>query len=383
MGSAMRRRTFALFRTVALPLALIYIFVDRQFRLLVRVTEIIPRHSSQKDQQISNPPSIHEKASHFQIFSAEQDVVINGAWFHDTCDGKENTELTDHIEKIPLMGTQNIPQWLKDLCPEIVEHFEMFPSFAEPYISVPPFNTTYEMTISTTLNAVLGVCTMKVAQQVAADIGEDFFIYAGSHLGAILHGQPMPWDDDFDSAIRFHARSKYIKACKKSKNVAPGVTLHCDGRQYGFMKVWLQGPTSVKTSPERFRHFFPFLDVFFLGENTTHVQELRGRQNKTMKVKYAHKKSFYYPTRSYYYGGIHVQGFAHHVYKTPICLMSAYSHRRLYVVPEFKGKNMRLDCCRLSKRLPFVYTYNNSSVVYNGRKLKSLPLPIDPNNGME
>jgi LicD family len=392
MGSAARRRRFVLFRTVALPLALMYIFVDGQFRLLFRVAtetaEIGPHHASQTDQQIISNSSLQEKASRFRIFSVEQEVVLNGAWFHNTCDKKENAELTNHIEKIPLVGTQNIPLWIKDICPEVVEHFGMFPSFADPFISgIGPFNATYEMTISTTLNAVLGVCTMKMAQQVAADIGEDFFLYAGSHLGAILHGQPMPWDDDFDSAIRFHARNKYIKACKKSKNLAPGVTLHCDGQQYGFIKVWLQGPTSVKTSPARSKHYFPFLDVFFLGENATHVQELRGwdQQTRPRRVIYAHKKSFYYPTRSYYFGGIQVQGFARHVYKTPMCLMSAYSHRRLFVIPEFKGQNLRLDCCRLAKHLPFVYTYNDTSVIYNGRNLKSLPTPpIDTaNNGEE
>ena len=56
MGSAARQQRFVLFRTVALPLALLYIFVDGQFRLLFRVAtetaEIMLHHASQNDQQI-------------------------------------------------------------------------------------------------------------------------------------------------------------------------------------------------------------------------------------------------------------------------------------------------------------------------------------------
>jgi LicD family len=86
-------------------------------------------------------------------------------------------------------------------------------------------NTTKELAISTTLNVVLGVCTIKIAQTIAADIQETFsFILDHTCLGAILHGQPMPWDDDFDSAFRFAARYKFMEACQKSK-----LGLHCDG----------------------------------------------------------------------------------------------------------------------------------------------------------
>lgn len=374
-----RLRTSGLFRSGAL-IALICVFIDQQFGLLLVVTEMLPRDMSQKNNHITIL-SLQEGNASLLKNSSTEEVILKGAWFRDTCDGKANMELTSHVENIPL-GTQKIPQWIEDLCPEVVEHYEMFPSFVEPFIQVAPINKSQEMAISTTLTAALGVCTMQIAQKIAANIGEDFFIYAGSLLGAILHGQPMPWDDDFDAAIRFHARHKYMEACKKSKNLAPGVTLHCDGKQFGFIKVWLQGPTSVKNNPARYTHWFPFLDIFFLGENATHFYELRGwKKKKKQRIKHdAHNKSVFFPTRSYYFGGIQVDGFNQHVYDTPKCLMSTYSHRMEATLKPYRGQNTQLDCCRLSKHLPFLYTYNDSSVIYNGLNMKSLLKPsLDEN----
>jgi hypothetical protein len=102
-----------------------------------------------------------------------------------------NAELTKFLaEEVRIgWGTKNgeAPTWMEAICPEVVEHFNRFPMFNEtPTFSEKkidfPFHTTKAMAHA--------VCTLKVTQILAASVGAELLVYAGSQLGAVRHGQP-------------------------------------------------------------------------------------------------------------------------------------------------------------------------------------------------
>lgn len=46
-------------------------------------------------------------------------------------------------------------------------------------------------------------------------IGAQWFMYAGSHLGAVTHGGPIPWDDDFDVLFDYHKKDELVEELRK------------------------------------------------------------------------------------------------------------------------------------------------------------------------
>ena len=75
------------------------------------------------------------------------------------------------------------PERMQDLCPEVLGHFSRFSYFPD---------LSPEMPIATTTFAAHSVCSMAVATRIATAVGAALYLHAGSHLGAILHGGPMP-----------------------------------------------------------------------------------------------------------------------------------------------------------------------------------------------
>lgn len=311
----------------------------------------------------TDAPNIADPKDRFLLPPTEISAWYDAASCNSDDEGTHS--LTSVLNEIPL-GTDKLPSWIEDICPEVAEHFKAFPAFSRShFLSIG--NETSELPILTTEEAVLGVCTVKFAQRIASSFGEKLFLHAGSHLGAVLHGQPLPWDDDFDALIRFEKRKKFLQACELSKYISPGVTLHCV-RYHKCIKVWIQGPTSVKVTPKRYHHWSPFLDVFFYAENSTHVQEVKTwnknwrESNRTKEFGVSIKKTDFYPTRPYYFGGIYALGsaekyiFQHRsFYGKPRCIMSSYIHRLEQPFAFPAGMDRQLDCCRMSHRFPFLY----------------------------
>ena len=83
--------------------------------------------------------------------------------------------------------------WVHDFCPEVVEHFTKAPLFDHVPLNGPG--------IINTNAAMVSVCMLRVVNLVAKKVGCRWLINGGSLAGAVLHGGPMPWDDDSDIIV--------------------------------------------------------------------------------------------------------------------------------------------------------------------------------------
>lgn len=79
------------------------------------------------------------------------------------------------------------PAWVSEMCPEVVDHFDRFPNIRDLIL----VNDTYMPWFTTNYHA-RAVCTVKILQAIAYAIGIDVLLYAGTHIGALVHGQPIP-----------------------------------------------------------------------------------------------------------------------------------------------------------------------------------------------
>jgi hypothetical protein len=93
------------------------------------------------------------------------------------------------------LGSKPHAAWVKKLCLQVVEHYNKLPVIKE-FVDM----KGRKFPIGTTDYFARAVCTLGMVQQLASSIRATLHLFAGSHLGALLHGQqPIPWDDDIDA----------------------------------------------------------------------------------------------------------------------------------------------------------------------------------------
>lgn len=249
------------------------------------------------------------------------------------------------------------PEWLQQTCPEVVDHFTRFPYFAE-------FN---DLPVMTTLFAAHSVCTVKLAQRIAASVNAKLYLHAGSHLGAVLHAGPIPFDDDVDMFLEFNKKDEFLSECNKLYQFFPGAKLECR-LAFNAIKISVIAEGSRKT---KFEWSSPFADIFFFKVQNETLFEIW--PNGQLREQ-AFRIDEFFPTRPFYFGGLYVMGpresIAAKRYKLDICKLSSYSHRLEDSV--HIEDSLFVDCCELSKHLPFVYDH---SYLFNGENLQRI---VDP-----
>jgi len=118
--------------------------------------------------------------------------------------------------------------------------------------------------VLTTRAAMSYVCLLRLFDTTCRRIGARWFLHAGSHLGAVLHGGPIPWDDDMDAMVD----KQYFKqlASELKKISIPGherFRIQVVGKNA--MKVFMSGyPLTKERRPPNLG--WPFLDVFGFSE---------------------------------------------------------------------------------------------------------------------
>lgn len=266
-----------------------------------------------------------------------------------------------------LQGQQSLPKWIEELCPSVYRHFTTFPysaSFVEAGTAadagVPLF---------TTAAAAHGVCSLSVGRAIAASIRTTILLHAGSHLGAILHGGPIPWGDNIEALLPFEKVVEFFQACNAIKEIYPSVIVKCYKGANSNIKLTLVTDNSVKTA----RGWeWPFVDIFSYKIHEEYLIEVAREQGDlgsvgTNKIRMKFPLHEYFPLRAYIFGGLPVLGpqksLATNRYDICSCFATRYLHR-LEKMTNYNsnGSLIQLDCRILQKHMPFT----QGNFLYNG-----------------
>lgn len=261
-------------------------------------------------------------------------------------------EMQEWIDELDLGWSSPPADWLKDLCPEVVDHFTKFPSAK----ATNPEDLEY-LPFLPTDHAAVATCTMKVMNSVAASLNTRLYLHAGSHLGAVVHGQGIPWDDDVDAFIDYRKKDELENICEGEgvEVHSSGVRLQCHIARNAF-KVWLHYPGMTKLTG-KYPWYSPFLDLFLYKVEDGRVWEV-DPVGERLEENYAIED--YFPTRPYYFAGLHLLGPQSKIvesrYNLEICKMAKWNHRIEKPLSDC-GKPLggmdTLDCTKLAKLFPF------------------------------
>jgi hypothetical protein len=265
------------------------------------------------------------------------------------------------------------PPWLHALCPEVAAHFTAFPYFPAFHRFLP---------VSTTVYASAGVCILKIAAALAEEEGEEggskngtrLMLHAGSHLGALLHGGPIPWDDDVDALLPWGAKDNFLARCAAARHTLhPSVSLECrvtggavkvfvrprvGGGDGGGGAVGSSAPTPLPFSTQTpLGWAAPFVDLFLyklMGDRLVEVAADSGAPSADKRWRVGQAL----PARPTYFGGLTLPAppvaLAAARYDLSTCVTAAYDHRHEEWLPH-RGRALRLDCCALAAAgFPFV-----------------------------
>ena len=236
--------------------------------------------------------------------------------------------------------------WIVETCGEVVAHFEKFPyfEFQAAELSYPVSDTKY---------AVIGTCITSIASKLAASVSATLLLYAGGHLGAVLHGGPIPYDDDIDVVLPVQDMDPFLAKCE-SLNIP--ISCHVAGNA---IKMYIDMPEAKHASARRVPWTSPYVDIFLYTTVDDHIVETTPHGTKKP---HKYELDVFFPLQVYYFGGIYLHGpnerVAYNRYDLQKCKLGRYNHRFELPIPVI-GQDGRvsddLDCCELRRHLPFKY----------------------------
>jgi len=242
----------------------------------------------------------------------------------------------------------DVPGWVLKNCPEVVSHYIKFPLFRKGW-------DEELLALSDTTSAATGTCIMKVVRDVAASIDSQALLHAGSHLGAIIHGGQIPWDDDIDAILPLQDRDKFLQRCAGLQE--KGIPVYCYVHSNA-VKVFSDVEVENRT---RHAWAFPFVDLFFYVVRDGFLLEVppHGYVSKWAK---SFPLDAYFPLSPYYFGGVRLLGpdvrVALDRYDVDRCKVPEYNHRiSLNLKKQFArhtNGSLDVDCGELSLHFPFL-----------------------------
>ncbi|GMI53741.1 hypothetical protein ScalyP_jg7526 [Parmales sp. scaly parma] len=257
-----------------------------------------------------------------------------------------NYELTNPLlttaiaSKLPVtsLPLKTIPQWIQSYCPEVIAHFSLFP-YPSSFKGGRKSKTKPQMVYQTAEYAIKSTCLVKIFSSVATSVGAEHYLYAGAHLGAVIHGGLIPWDDDIDVILDYKKKKEFVDLCNNFSPVE-GVNVRCV-YHWNAVKLFVEAPPDDHID---FKHgggsADPLRDVSLFNSPFVDICMLR------MDDKFVYERS---PSGKEY--GI--------TFERSRCYMAKYNHRleRWFVPPETPKDQLELNCCELEQAgYPFVRT---------------------------
>lgn len=257
--------------------------------------------------------------------------------------------LTHYVleHRIDSSVSRGLPIWIHKLCPEVAEHFMRFPYFS---------NFTEIFSVMTSEYGAHSVCTLVLASHLAEEAEAPMYLHAGSHLGAIIHGGPIPWDDDVDVFLPYSKLSAFLHKCRRLRESRKELGLECFVG-HNALKIAIVTERSVKT---RRGWMAPFVDVFLFKMDGSNIYEVNPYGDRTARSPFALRD--YFPVQPFYFGGATFLGPQDKIslrrYDTKKCVVSCFHHRHERS-PVCKGQ-YEIDCATLAEHFPFVDASRNS-----------------------
>ena len=171
------------------------------------------------------------------------------------------------------------------------------------------------------------LCTLKTLQDVFARNKIAWMLYTGSVVGALMFGQPIPWDDDLDIATDY---VHYANFCSMVHSSAPD--LGCSYKNGTIVKIFNRDGEAI---PSVRQWKFPFVDVFFYNYSS---EQKMYRIVDTLhpNTRPLHQESTLFPTHLHFFAGLRVPlphaaldpRLHSHMFARDKCTMGSFSHRK-------------------------------------------------------
>ena len=176
--------------------------------------------------------------------------------------------------------------------------------------------------------------------------GIPHFLYGGTLLGSWRQHGPVPWDDDVDLAVDFARQGDLRRALRD---------LH---PEFLFAErswvSWKFYPAAADKAFDRLPWRWPFVDICFYDENSTHVSE----HDLEIFPDYVYPRDWVFPTVLRPLAGLllpaprRTEAVLGRTYEVTECVIGTYNHRKE------AGRHWRevrtVPCDRLRSAYPFV-----------------------------
>ena len=193
-----------------------------------------------------------------------------------------------------------------------------------------PYDMAMEAKSKKDLNDML-----KTLTDVLESANITYFMQFGTLLGAYRHHGPIPWDDDNDVMVNYTQKRDIIKAMT-SLQPKYGLYQQTDS----LFKLYANGGWPVFLKAGLFK--WPYVDIFFFGENSTHIWDLTYNSHHNSHYKHykfpephsVYRKSDVFPlqkrpfSKLNLYAPCNTEKLLRQTYNNiNICKSSHYSHR--------------------------------------------------------